>query len=76
MYQQVIFALFNFSKKRKFHVKQIYGFVDNVFELKISAFLYKHSINSISTYMLIMEKEKFTEMSIYQQLKKGRDVYA
>lgn len=76
MYQQVIFAPFNFSKKRKFHVKQIYVFVDNVFELKISAFLYKHSINSISTYMLIMEKEKFTEMSIYQQLKKGRDVYA
>lgn len=72
----MIFAPFNFSKKRKFHVKQIYVFVDNVFELKISAFLYKHSINSISTYMLIMEKEKFTEMSIYQQLKKGRDVYA
>ena len=35
MYQQSIFTPSKFLKNRKFHVKQICVFVDNVFELKI-----------------------------------------
>jgi len=76
LYQQVNFIPSKFFKKRKFHVKQICTFVDNVFELKIRIFTIEHSINSILTCVLIIVKDQWTEMLTYQQLKRGVDVYA